>query len=144
MSVNATRGNGNPPHHRATWQRAAVADILSRTNEFRSAQQIHAALQAEGTKVGLATVYRNLTALAEAGQVDQIRGTDGEALYRECERPGHHHHIVCRSCGRTVEVAGDELEEWIRRVSAEQGFTDMQHTVEFFGLCPACSRDRHQ
>ncbi|MDU0349501.1 transcriptional repressor [Actinomyces sp. MRS3W] len=129
------------PRHRSTWQRAAVADMLRRTAEFRSAQQIHAALQAEGTRVGLATVYRNLTAMAEAGEVDQIRGTDGETLYRECERPEHHHHIVCRSCGRTVEVAGSELEEWIRRVSAEQGFTDMEHTVEFFGLCADCSRN---
>ncbi|CED90666.1 Fur family transcriptional regulator [Actinomyces succiniciruminis] len=142
MSQNASAGNGSSPRHRATWQRAAVADILARTDEFRSAQQIHAALQAEGTKVGLATVYRNLTAMAEAGEVDQIRSADGEVLYRECERPEHHHHIVCRSCGRTVEVAGGELEEWIRRVSAEQGYTDMEHTVEFFGLCPVCSRGR--
>lgn len=93
---------------RATRQRAAVAGILQRTTEFRSAQQIHAALEAEGTKVGLATVYRNLTALADSGQVDQVRSADGEILYRSCERVGHHHHIVCRGCGHAEEVAGDE------------------------------------
>ena len=67
---------------RATRQRAAVADILARTDEFRSAQQIHAALEAEGTKVGLATVYRNLQTLAESGAVDQVRSAEGEILYR--------------------------------------------------------------
>ena len=124
---------------RATRQRAAVADILARTDEFRSAQQIHAALEAEGTKVGLATVYRNLQTLAETGAGDQVRSAEGEILYRGCERQEHHHHIVCRHCGYTVEVAGGELEEWIQRVSAQQGFTQMEHTAEFFGLCASCS-----
>lgn len=124
---------------RATKQRAAVRDILERTEEFRSAQQLHAALGAEGTHVGLATVYRNLTAMAEAGEVDQVRNTEGEVMYRACKAPEHHHHIVCRSCGHTVEVGGDELEAWITRVSAEHGFTKMEHTAEFFGLCASCS-----
>ncbi len=124
---------------RATRQRAAVADILTRTDEFRSAQQIHSALEAEGTKVGLATVYRNLQTLAETGTVDQVRSAEGEVLYRACERQEHHHHIVCRRCGYTVEVAGGELEEWIQGVSTQQGFTQMEHTAEFFGLCAACS-----
>ena len=104
---------------RATRQRAAVADILARTDEFRSAQPIHSAL--------------------EAGAVDQVRSAEGEVLYRACEKQEHHHHIVCRRCGYTVEVAGGELEEWIRRVSAQQGFTQMEHTAEFFGLCAGCS-----
>ncbi|WP_172120724.1 Fur family transcriptional regulator [Actinomyces faecalis] len=124
---------------RSTWQRTAVRDILERTEEFRSAQQIHAALEAEGTKVGLATVYRNLTALAEAGEVDHVRSGD-ELLYRRCERSEHHHHIVCRRCGRTVEVAGGELEAWISRVSAAAGFTQMEHVAELFGVCAACSQ----
>ena len=131
--------SGTTQRPRATRQRAAVADILSRTDEFRSAQQIHAALEAEGTKVGLATVYRNLQTLAETGAVDPVRSAEGEVLYRACEQPEHHHHIVCRRCGYTVEVAGGELEEWIQRVSAQQGFTQMEHTAEFFGLCASCS-----
>lgn len=139
MTTQRSTAGSVSPRPRATWQRAAVADILARTEEFRSAQQIHAALEAEGTKVGLATVYRNLTAMAESGEVDQVRSTEGETLYRECERAEHHHHIVCRRCGHTVEVAGGELESWIGRVSAEAGFTRMEHTAEFFGLCAECS-----
>ena len=139
MPLPRSTAGSTSPRPRATWQRAAVHDILERTDGFRSAQQIHAALEAEGTKVGLATVYRNLTAMAEAGEVDQVRSIEGETLYRSCEHPEHHHHIVCRSCGRTVEVSGGELEAWITRVSAKHGFTAMEHTAEFFGLCPRCS-----
>lgn len=124
---------------RATRQRAAVADILARTDGFRSAQQIHSALESEGTRVGLATVYRNLQSLAEAGDLDQLRSAEGEVLYRACERSEHHHHIVCRRCGHTVEVAGGALEAWIDQVSAQHGFTAMEHTAEFFGLCSTCS-----
>lgn len=125
---------------RATWQRAAVTDLLTRTAEFRSAQQIHAALEAEGTKVGLATVYRNLTAMAEAGDVDQVRNADGEILYRACDGLGHHHHhLVCRRCGHAVEVSDSALEAWVSQVSSAHGFTRMEHTAEFFGLCEQCS-----
>ncbi|WP_111835487.1 Fur family transcriptional regulator [Actinomyces bovis] len=124
---------------RTTRQRSAVADILSRTEEFRSAQQIHAALSEEGTKVGLATVYRTLAGMAEVGEVDQVRNTDGETLYRRCEAATHHHHVVCHNCGRTVEVSGGALEAWIAEISAETGYTGLEHTAEFFGLCPECS-----
>lgn len=124
---------------RSTWQRAAVEDILGRTDEFRSAQKIHAALAAEGTQIGLATVYRNLTTLSESGEVDQVRSVDGEVLYRRCDVPSHHHHLVCRECGTTVEISGGDLEAWIKEVSSKYGFTEISHTAELFGLCEACS-----
>ena len=139
MNLPRSTAGSTSPRPRATWQRAAVHDILERTDSFRSAQQIHSALKSEGTRVGLATVYRNLTAMAEAGEIDQVRNAEGEALYRSCERPGHHHHIVCRRCGYTVEIAGGELEAWIAGVSAAHGFTGVEHTAELFGLCASCS-----
>ncbi len=129
----------SPGRPRNTRQRTAVADILSRTEEFRSAQQIHSALGEEGTKVGLATVYRTLASLADAGEVDQVRNAEGESLYRRCKAATHHHHLVCRECGRAVEVSVSALEAWIAQVSRETGFTGVEHTAEFFGLCPGCS-----
>lgn len=125
---------------RATWQKEAVRDLLARTDGFRSAQQLHAALEAESTKVGLATVYRNLTAMAASGEVDQVRSDDGELLYRSCTGTAHHHHLVCRRCGAAVEVSAQALEAWVAAVSAEHGFTQVTHTAEFFGLCRHCSQ----
>ena len=82
MTMTRSTAGSTSARPRATWQRAAVADILQRTEEFRSAQQIHAALESEGTRVGLATVYRNLTAMAESGEVDQVRNAEGEKIGR--------------------------------------------------------------
>ncbi|MBS4943501.1 MAG: transcriptional repressor, partial [Actinomyces graevenitzii] len=61
---------------RSTWQRSAIVDLLERSQVFLSAQQIHAELEEEGTKVGLATVYRNLQSLAEEDLVDTVRSDD--------------------------------------------------------------------
>lgn len=123
---------------RPTRQRAAVAALLADTDEFRSAQDLHAALRAGGDSVGLATVYRNLQAMAAEGEVDMLRTDDGEAVYRACST-GHHHHLVCRACGRTVEVEGPTVEAWANKVSAEHGFTDVHHTLEIFGTCADCA-----
>lgn len=123
---------------RPTRQRAAVAALLAETDEFRSAQDLHAALRAGGDSVGLATVYRNLQAMAAEGEVDMLRTDDGEAVYRACST-GHHHHLVCRACGRTVEVEGPTVEAWANKVSAEHGFTDVHHTLEIFGTCADCA-----
>ena len=123
---------------RPTRQRAAVAAVLADTEEFRSAQELHALLREGGDKVGLATVYRNLQAMAADGEIDMLRTDEGEAVYRACST-GHHHHLVCRVCGRTVEVEGPTVEAWATRVSAEHGFTEVRHTLEIFGTCAICS-----
>ena len=93
-----------------------------------------------GTKVGLATVYRNLQAMAAEGELDVIRTAEGEAVYRSCATTHHHHHVVCRSCGLAVEVTGDAVERWAEAVAAANGFTQVRHTVEIDGLCAACSQ----
>ena len=51
----------------------------------------------------------------------------------------HHHHLVCRGCGKTVEVAGPAVESWADKVAAEHGFTDVGHTLEIFGSCAECA-----
>ena len=124
---------------RPTRQRAAVASVLDDLDEFRSAQEIHAMLQARGERVGLATVYRMLQGLAQAAEVDVLRSTDGEAVYRRCASGEHHHHLVCRSCGRTVEVAGPAVERWAAAVAAEHGFAEVSHTLEVSGTCASCA-----
>jgi Fur family ferric uptake transcriptional regulator len=123
---------------RVTRQRTAVAEALIALDDFRSAQQLHEYLRAHGDSIGLATVYRTLQSLAEAHQVDVIRTGEGESLYRRCERREHHHHLVCRSCGATVEIDGPSVESWASRVGAAHGFSDIEHTIELFGTCEAC------
>ncbi|MQA77692.1 MAG: transcriptional repressor [Streptosporangiales bacterium] len=125
---------------RRTRQGSLVTEALGRADEFQSAQEVFATLRANGHNIGLTTVYRHLTDLAERGAVDVLRSADGENWYRQCEIEAHHHHLVCRSCGRTVEIKSSSVEKWAQRVAEAEGFSEVSHTVEVFGLCSACSR----
>ncbi|MBT0565374.1 Fur family transcriptional regulator [Williamsia sp. CHRR-6] len=122
---------------RATRQRHAITALLNSVDEFRSAQELHDNLKADGESIGLTTVYRNLQALADAGEIDVLRTDSGESRYRRCSA-GHHHHLVCRECGTTVEVQADVVERWAAQVAEQNGFRDVAHTVEVFGRCAQC------
>ncbi|WP_309648559.1 Fur family transcriptional regulator [Nocardioides sp.] len=125
------------PAVRPTRQRIAVAEAMASFDDFRSAQEIHELLGRRGERVGLATVYRSLQRMVEGGEVDLLRTEEGEAIYRRCSDT-HHHHLVCRSCGATVEVEGPAVERWTRAMADEHGFADVSHTLEIFGTCPSC------
>jgi len=123
---------------RPTRQRQVVSDALAELTQFRSAQEIHGLLAERGESVGLATVYRTLQLLADADIIDVVRSDAGEPLYRRCGGAGHQHHLVCRSCGKTVEIEGPTVERWADRVASDHGFTEVSHTLEIFGKCTNC------
>ena len=123
---------------RNTAQRQAIAQRLEELSSFVSAQQLHDDLAKSGSRIGLATVYRTLQVLLDEGEVDVLR-TDSELLYRSCDSTEHHHHLVCRICGRTVEVAGPQIEAWARQIAAEADFMDVEHTLELMGTCSTCA-----
>ncbi|MEP9391092.1 Fur family transcriptional regulator [Gordonia sp. VNQ95] len=122
---------------RSTRQRAAIADALAASDDFQSAQELHERLKSRGESIGLTTVYRNLQALSQAGQIDSLWDGSGETRYRHCSN-GHHHHLVCRECGTTVELQADTVERWAAAIAKKHGFTDIHHTVEVFGVCERC------
>lgn len=116
----------------------AVADLLSEFHDFRSAQQIHAILRGRGDNIGLGTVYRTLGLMVHSGHVDVLTREDGETVYLQCS-DRHHHHLLCRSCGRSIEIAGQAVADWADAVAGQHGYTQITHTLEVFGLCPDCS-----
>jgi len=122
---------------RATRQRAAISALLENVDEFRSAQELHDELRRRGENIGLTTVYRTLQTMATSGAVDTLRTDTGESVYRRCSEH-HHHHLVCRTCGATVEVEGAAAEKWAAEVAKEHGFSDVSHTIEIFGVCGDC------
>jgi Fur family ferric uptake transcriptional regulator len=123
---------------RNTWQREAVREALGTTEAFVSAQSLHAQLRDAGSPIGLATVYRALADLATEGEADSLQ-QEGESLFRACTPGSHHHHLMCRNCGVTVEIEADAVETWAQWVAAEHGFTEANHVVDVFGLCADCS-----
>lgn len=130
-----------PGRTRNTRQSAAIETAMQNADGFRTAQELFDQVRLDGQKIGLTTVYRHLNLLADHGTVDVVHRADGEAQYRWCGTAletgdGHHHHVVCRVCGRSEEVAAPEVEEWAERVARAAGYTEVSHTVEVFGLCP--------
>lgn len=129
---------------RNTWQRERVRGALSDAGGFVSAQTLYASLRDENTGIGLATVYRALASLATNGDADSLQSPEGEALYRACTSTGHHHHLICRGCGLTVEIAASDVEQWARKTAAAHGFTEAEHVVDIFGLCTNCAAARQE
>jgi Fur family ferric uptake transcriptional regulator len=134
--VQASRVTGS----RMTRQKQAVAALLDGLGEFTSAQDLHARLRASGDRVGLTTVYTQLRALAESGEIDSMRSDSGEVLYRRCELGSHHHHLVCRSCGQAVEVDAPQVETWARSLARRHGYSEPEHVLEITGICARCAR----
>ncbi|MDQ0643303.1 Fur family transcriptional regulator [Microbacterium murale] len=127
---------------RNTWQRERVREALADARGFVSAQTLHATLRDENTGIGLATVYRTLSGLATSGDADSLQSPEGEALYRACSTEGHHHHLICRSCGLTVEIEAKDVEAWAQRTASLHGFSEAEHVVDIFGLCTPCANRR--
>lgn len=125
---------------RTTKQRAEIVAMLRGADTFQTAQEIHTALKRAGNAIGLATVYRNLAALTQSGEVDCVIRENGETRYRHCS-PEHHHHLLCRNCGKTVEVQQETFEAWCRATAEAHGFHDIAHTVEIVGTCNDCAGD---
>lgn len=136
-------GSGAVGRVRTTRQAGLIEAELRGADGFRSAHQLFTQLRGHGETIGLSTVYRYLNLLVGQGRADVISTVDGEARFRLCGSSrdgvvdvGHHHHLVCRVCGRSVEVTGPAVEAWAVQVAERAGYTDITHTVEVFGRCP--------
>lgn len=126
---------------RVTPQQRVVSQALGRHGGFVSAQGLYSDLRSGDEPVGLATVYRSLAALVDDGTADVIVTSTGESLYRLCSE-AHHHHLVCRRCGRTVEIVSPTVERWATKVGAENGYAEVEHTLQLSGLCAQCQQQR--
>ena len=121
---------------RVTRQRSAILDALRKKEGFTTAQALFHELRGRKQAPGLATIYRTLSSLAEAGALD-TRMRDGEQAFRLCgER--HHHHLVCDGCGSVEEVTSDEVESWVSKLAKRRGFLVTAHSADVYGLCASC------
>lgn len=118
--------------------RSLILNTLGNISRFISAQDLYAELKKHGKRIGLATVYRNLQALAGENLLDCIQ-SEGGTLYRLCHADEHHHHLICDNCAETIELSEETLEKWIKKIEKETGFTQISHTFELSGLCQKCA-----
>ncbi len=120
--------------------RAAVVDLLGRQGCCLSAQEIFDQLRKARRPVGIASVYRALEALAELRLVKRVDAGDGIARYERATPDGdHHHHLVCRDCGKVEAFSDLRLERAIDRVAGGLGYSVEEHEVVLVGACADCS-----
>ena len=99
---------------------------------------------ATATELPQSSAYRNMTALIEVGVVRRVAGADDHGRFELAEElSGHHHHLVCETCGKVEDVhPSPKLEralgEAARAVAEEQGYQVTEHQLDLLGLCPAC------
>jgi len=129
------------PGLRPTRQRRAILEAVAAEDRPVSAQDLHAQLRRAGEPAGLATVYRTLQALADAGVLRTFQTPTGEVAYKVCE-PGHHHHLICTRCGAVEEIPSCEVEEWAAMVARRRAFSVTSHQADIYGVCARCSRRR--
>jgi Fur family ferric uptake transcriptional regulator len=129
-----------------TRQQRAVRDATQRQTSFASSQRVHDDLRLAGVHVGLSTVYRTLHRLAERGEIDSVVSPTGEVWYRGCasDDEHRHHHLVCRVCGRGVDMESTEADAWIESVAAKHEFRAVDRTVQLSGMCGECSDARRR
>jgi Fur family transcriptional regulator, ferric uptake regulator len=123
---------------RATPNRLLVLQELSHEPDDVTAQELWGRLRGGNHTTGLATVYRTLALLNDAGVVDTLsHNTGGEQCYRLCSET-HHHHLVCERCHRVVEVEKCDLDGWVNKAAKRHGFVATDHSVEISGICSDC------
>ena len=120
--------------------RAAVVELLGRQNCCLSAQEIFDRLRKARRPVGIASVYRALEVLAELRLVKRVEAGDGVARFEPAPVDGdHHHHLVCRDCGKVEAFRDSRLERAIDRVAGGLGYSVDEHEVVLVGACADCS-----
>ncbi|NWF75626.1 MAG: transcriptional repressor [Nitrospirae bacterium] len=133
--------------YRLTMPRQIILDVLSKTTDHLSAEEIYMTVHKVYPAIGLTTVYRTLELLVQMGLVFKFDFGDGRARYELSEGPksiGHHHHLICTGCRRIIDYTDfiDEEIELLKRtekgLSKKYNFKISNHLIQFYGLCEKC------
>ena len=126
--------------YRRAGARESVVEFLSRQNCCLSAHEIHDGLRKARRRVGMASVYRALETLAELRLVKRVDAGDGIARFEPLRPDGdHHHHLVCRDCGRVEAFSDPRLERAIDKIAHGVGYAVDEHEVVLTGACEDCA-----
>lgn len=129
-----------PRNWRWTRQRRIIVDALQGRTDHPTAEELYQSLREQGADVSLATVYRNLRALAREGLVREIHG-EGPDRFDPFTHP--HYHFHCLRCGRVFDVELPYRQE-LDAVDLGLGFKVLGHELVFWGLCPHCQKGKEE
>ena len=131
--ANQIRSSG----HRPTRQRMLVLEILQESQEHLDADMIYNQARARDPNIGIATIYRALARLKEAGLVQEHRLGENHGHFETTQAPPHHH-FTCLRCGRVVEFESPQVMEVVRRLCESEGLQVTEMRLHLSGYCPKC------
>ena len=120
---------------KTTQQREAIVDAFLRTSGHVALEDLLEQARRTHPGVGLATVYRTVKLLEEAGLAATRQFESGHTLYEVAQGRAHHDHLICQQCGYIVEFESDEIETLQETTARRMGFNVLRHRHELFGLC---------
>ena len=125
---------------KATLPRIKILEVFQHAERrHMSAEDVYKALLAEGSDIGLATVYRVLMQFEQAGLLTRSNFESGKAVF-ELNEGQHHDHLVCMTCGRVEEFFDPQIEQRQRAIAVERGFELHEHSLALYAACtkPNC------
>jgi len=133
---------------KVTSQRLLVLEVLAEHQDrHMTAEDVYELVKEDYPEIGLATIYRTLQLLLEMQLVDRINLDEGYVRYEIGElfsdgKRGkhHHHHLICKNCGKILPFKDDLLDELERRIEEETGFHVIDHELKFYGQCEECQK----
>lgn len=143
QQIENLKNNLKKKGYKLTPQRRAIVDVIIKNEgSHLTTEEIYDLVKKDCPEIGLATVYRTVQLLEELGAVSKLDLSDGCSRYELIhEEENHqHHHLICTSCGKVIEVQGDLLEELEHNIEQKYNFKVINHSVKFFGLCNECSK----
>ena len=126
--------------YKLTSQRLAIIDVLlEHGNHFMSAEDIHIKVKIKHPKTNFSTIYRNLEMLEKSGLIHKTNTTENMSLYEISCNEDHHHHIICKECGKTEVINLCPINELSHKLN-NKNFTLTDHKFELYGYCDKCKR----
>lgn len=121
-------------------QREKILDIFLKTEEHPTIDDLYNLVKKEDPKIGLATVYRTMEVIYDAGLARKVGFGDGIKHYEHKYKHQHHYHLICLKCGKVIEVTSSKLEEIQKQLAKKHDFTITRATMRLFGICKTCKR----
>jgi len=123
-------------------QREQILAAFVKTKNHPTIDDIYRTLKKKNLNIGLATVYRTMRVICDAGLAAEVDFADGIRRFEYKYRHHHHHHLVCIKCGRVIEVNSSQIENLQKKLAKQHNFTPARDSMKIFGLCSRCKNKR--
>jgi Fur family ferric uptake transcriptional regulator len=124
-------------------QRDTVLQVFLGVRDHISTEELHRLVENQDSKIGFTTVYRALKLFTECGLASEVSFRDGISRYEQLLNRRSHHHMVCTSCGESVEFFAPEIEAVQQAVGRKFHYAATSHTFQIYGLCRKCQSRQH-